>query len=82
MDRHRLQPTTVHIKRGKDNKDRIVPISAKTLIVLKRYREIHPSMDYYNVNAHHSAQRIQPPPSAQKTGVKHSCIAITIRTTE
>jgi integrase len=37
---------TVHIKRGKGNKDRIVPISAKTLIVLKRYREIHPSMDY------------------------------------
>lgn len=38
FDRHQ-----VHIKKGKGGKDRIVPISEKTLIVLKAYRRDYPS---------------------------------------
>jgi len=34
----------VHIKNGKGKKARIVPISSKTLIVLKAYRKSYPSM--------------------------------------
>jgi len=43
IDVHRRM---VHIKRGKGGKDRIVPISGKTLIVLKVYRKSYPSMNY------------------------------------
>lgn len=42
IDFHRKM---VHIKRGKGGKDRVVPISGKTLIVLKAYRKSHPSMN-------------------------------------
>jgi integrase len=42
IDFHRRM---VHIKRGKGGKDRAVPISAKTLIVLKAYRRSYPSMN-------------------------------------
>jgi site-specific recombinase XerD len=35
----------VHIKRGKGGKDRVVPISGKTLVVLKAYRQSYPSMN-------------------------------------
>jgi integrase len=41
IDFHRRM---VHIKRGKGGKDRVVPISGKTLIVLKTYRQRYPSM--------------------------------------
>lgn len=37
---------TVHVKKGKGNKDRVIPISRKTLIVLGRYRRDYPSRDY------------------------------------
>jgi len=40
FDRHQ-----VHIKKGKGGKDRIVPISSKTLQVLKVYRKSYPSMN-------------------------------------
>lgn len=41
FDRHQ-----VHIKKGKGGKDRIVPISDSTLIVLRRYWESYQNMDY------------------------------------
>jgi integrase len=42
IDIHRKM---VHIKRGKGGKDRVVPISGKTLVVLKAYRQSYPSMN-------------------------------------
>ena len=36
----------VHIKKGKGGKDRIVPISASTLKVLRAYRSLYPSMNF------------------------------------
>lgn len=36
----------VHVKKGKGNRDRVVPISYKTLVVLRHYRRDYPSKDY------------------------------------
>ena len=36
----------VHIKKGKGGKDRVVPISPETLVVLQAYRKQYPSMNY------------------------------------
>lgn len=36
----------VHIKKDKGSKDRVVPISPETLIVLEAYRKRYPSMNY------------------------------------
>ncbi|WP_195375555.1 tyrosine-type recombinase/integrase [Parabacteroides leei] len=41
IDIHRRM---VHVKRGKGGKDRVVPISHKTLLVLKAYRKSYPGM--------------------------------------
>ena len=36
----------VHIKKGKGGKDRVVPVSPETLVVLQAYRKQYPSMNY------------------------------------
>jgi site-specific recombinase XerD len=37
---------TVHIKRGKGNKDRVVPISINTIKILRCFRGVYPSKDF------------------------------------